>query len=217
MKKCNICNIEKLLVEFNIDRTKKDGYMNFCKSCRYDKYLLKRDTEINRSKKYRIDNIERVTEYEKRYRKDNKEKLKAIWKEYRIKNRYKMSKAKLEYCRKRRKIDPLYKLIGNIRSLILKSIKYQGFSKKSKTCEILGCSFEEFRNYLESKFENGMSWENQGKWHLDHIRPISSATDESEVFKLNHYTNFQPLWGFDNISKSNKYNPIILDNNSQSI
>lgn len=50
-----------------------------------------------------------------------------------------------------------------------------------------------------------MSWDNYGRWHLDHIKPISLAKDEDEVYNLNHYTNFQPLWMLDNLKKSNKY------------
>jgi len=92
----------------------------------------------------------------------------------------------------------------NIGSLILISIKRQGYSKKSKTHEYLGCSFEEFKLYLEKQFTKGMTWENAGQWHLDHIYPVSLATDEEELIKLNHYTNFQPLWAIDNIIKGNK-------------
>ena len=58
--------------------------------------------------------------------------------------------------------------------------------------------------HLEGLFMEGMSWENQGEWHLDHIIPVSIATSEEEIIKLNHYTNFQPLWAEDNIIKSNK-------------
>ena len=76
-----------------------------------------------------------------------------------------------------------------------------GYTKKSRTCEILCCSFEEFQIYFESKFESWMTWENRGKyngelnfgWDIDHIIPISSATTEEEILKLNHYTNLQPL------------------------
>jgi hypothetical protein len=51
-----------------------------------------------------------------------------------------------------------------------------------------------------------LSWENHGEWHLDHIKPISLAKDESEVIALNHYTNFQPMWAIDNLKKYNKFN-----------
>ena len=65
----------------------------------------------------------------------------------------------------------------------------------------MGCTIEQFKSYLENKFEHWMSWDNYGKfngqlnygWDLDHIIPISSAITKEEVEKLNHYTNFQPL------------------------
>lgn len=79
-----------------------------------------------------------------------------------------------------------------------------GYSKTSKTYKILGCSYEEFKQYLESQFTNGMTWENAGEWHLDHIYPVSLATDEEHLIKLNHYTNFQPMWAEDNLKKGNR-------------
>jgi hypothetical protein len=89
--------------------------------------------------------------------------------------------------------------------LILLSFKSNFTKKSKKTSEILGCTFEDFKIYLESKFDENMNWENQGTyWHLDHIIPISSAQTEQEVYKLNHYTNFQPLYWLDNLKKSNK-------------
>jgi hypothetical protein len=61
------------------------------------------------------------------------------------------------------------------------------------------------KRYIEDKFKDGMSWENHGEWHLDHKIPISWANNEEDVFKLNHYTNFQPLWALENQTKNNKY------------
>ena len=124
-------------------------------------------------------------------------------------NKHKKDKQKLneytkEYNKKRRLIDPLFKLKGNIRCLIGNSIKHKLHYRKSKTSDYLGCSFKDFKIHLERQFTKGMTWENQGEWHLDHIYPISLAKDEEELIKLNHYTNFQPLWAFDNISKGNK-------------
>ena len=49
-----------------------------------------------------------------------------------------------------------------------------------------------------------MSWENQGKWHIDHIIPLSSAANEEELYKLCHFTNLQPMWATDNIRKGSK-------------
>ena len=76
------------------------------------------------------------------------------------------------------------------------------YTKKSKSCEILGCSFNELKTHLESKFEPWMNWDNRGLikngefnigWDIDHIIPLSSAKTEEEIIKLNHYTNLQPL------------------------
>ena len=102
-----------------------------------------------------------------------------------------------------------------IRNLINKSFKKRGYTKKSKTHEIIGCSFEDFKIYLESKFEPWMNWENRGKisdelnygWDLDHIIPLSSAKNEEDIIRLNHHTNFQPLCSYTNrYIKRNKIN-----------
>lgn len=89
----------------------------------------------------------------------------------------------------------------SIRNLIRDKIKKGGYTKESKTSEILGCSFEEFKLYLESKFEPWMTWENYGLynsktnygWDIDHIIPISSSKTKEDIIKLNHYTNLQPM------------------------
>jgi hypothetical protein len=108
------------------------------------------------------------------------------------------------YNKKRRLTDSLFKLKCNIRTLIGNSIRNNNYSKKTKSFKILGCSYEHFKEYLENKFTDGMNWDNQGKWHLDHIYPVSLAKDEQHLIQLNHYTNFQPLWAVDNIKKGNK-------------
>ena len=87
-----------------------------------------------------------------------------------------------------------------------KAFKRNGYTKKSKSIDIIGCSFEEFQEHLESKFESWMTWENKGiyngelnyGWDIDHIIPLSSAKTEEDVIKLNHYTNLQPLCGYTN-------------------
>jgi hypothetical protein len=70
--------------------------------------------------------------------------------------------------------------------------------------DIVGCTQEFLKEYIENKFVDGMTWENQGEWHIDHRIPLSSANSEDEIYKLCHYTNLQPLWGEDNRIKSNK-------------
>lgn len=112
-----------------------------------------------------------------------------------------------KYQRDRRKSDLLYRMTWNIRSSISQSFSRTcngKFVKKNKTQEILGCSFEFFLNFISSQFKNGMSLERLSEIHLDHIIPVSLAKTEDEVIKLNHYTNFQPLWASDNFKKGNK-------------
>ena len=99
----------------------------------------------------------------------------------------------------------LLKRINNkLRSNMWSAIKKNGYKKTSRTHEILGCDFEFFRLYIETQFKKGMTWDNHGKWHFDHIIPVSSARTEQELIKLNHYRNFQPLWAEENLAKSNK-------------
>jgi len=80
----------------------------------------------------------------------------------------------------------------------------KGFVKNSKTEDILGCKVEFFNEYIESKFTNGMSWERISDIHLDHIIPLATVVTEEDIYRLNHYTNFQPLWAKDNLQKSDK-------------
>lgn len=107
------------------------------------------------------------------------------------------------YIREKRRTNPLAKLRANIGTLIANSLTNSGYSKESNTASILGCSFEQFYDHIESLFIVGMSWNNRSDWHIDHIIPVSFATNESELLQLNHYSNLRPIWAFDNLSKGN--------------
>ena len=144
-------------------------------------------------KNYYESNKEEILKYKKEYWQKNKEKESKRNKEYYENNKKEIHQKGKEYMKERRNNNPLIKLKEYLRSLIYHSIKNQGYTKRSKTEKILGCSFDEFKIYFEPQFKEGMSWENQGKWHLDHIKPVSWAKTEEEVYELNHYTNFQPL------------------------
>lgn len=73
--------------------------------------------------------------------------------------------------------------------------------------ELTGCSKDDLYSHLESKFTEGMNWDNYGKWHIDHIKPCVSfdLTDTEEQKKCFHWTNLQPLWAIDNMRKGAKY------------
>jgi hypothetical protein len=139
--------------------------------------------------------VQRKTESEK------KERIKR----YKKDNYHKMKKQASQRAKQRRAIDPLYRLRTNI-SRRIRSALTSGYKSQS-TIKIIGCSIEELKKHLENKFTEGMSWQNYGEWHIDHIIPISSAKTDDEIYKLNHWTNFQPLWAVDNIKKSNKLIP----------
>jgi hypothetical protein len=165
-----------------------------------------------KAKIYFENNKEKINLKNKEYYQNNKKKHKELTKQWRINNKEKISLKNKEwiknnkeniyqYRKERTQSDPLFKLRNNLRTLIGNSIKNKGYKKLTKTELILGCSFQEFKSHLESKFESWMSWDNHGKyngelnygWDIDHIVPVSSATTEEEVIKLNHYTNLQPL------------------------
>lgn len=184
MKKvCSKCGEEKELELFVKNKQCKDKREGICKDCR----------KIYVSKHYQ----------------QNKQQYLELRKKWRKKNpiRYKTQMIKASKVQKfKRNTNALYRLTSNIRSLIRNSIYNNGFKKHTKTHKILGCSFDKFKQYLESQFQEGMTWDNYGRggWHIDHIYPVSKARDEQHLLELNHYTNLQPLWEKDNLAKGNK-------------
>jgi len=102
------------------------------------------------------------------------------------------------------KNNPYLKMKKIIRDRTNKAFKRKGYSKNTKTQEILGIEWEVAKQHIERQFTKGMNWDNQGKWHIDHIIPLASANTEEELIKLCHYTNIQPLWAEDNLTKSDK-------------
>lgn len=146
---------------------------------------------VNSIKQHRIENIERYKKKAKqRYLKEKEQGL----------------------HRKKYNEDPVHKMKCNIREHVRQAIKYSNISKSHPSIRYLGCSIEEFKKYIEDKFQEGMTWENhsrgEGCWHLDHIRPLAHLKDVTDVHLLKqicHYTNYQPLWEKDNLSKQDKY------------
>ena len=171
--------------------------------------------EYNRIKYSKLDKYKKAEE-DKKYAKTNKEKLNQRKKDWAKANPEKNTKAKSSYVKKMMETDVFYKLKHYVRVSIYNSIKKNGYTKKSRSHEILGCSYEFFKEYIESKFESWMTWNNRGNWNgipteintawdLDHIIPLSTAKTEEDVIRLNHYTNLQPLCSYTNryIKKDN--------------
>jgi len=159
------------------------------------------DTVYEQQKQWRVLNPEKPRKYVKNYRNKNTDKVKAQINSWKKLNKEKINNTHNLYRKKRKLNDPLYKLIANTRCLIVNSFKKYKFRKSSKTAEILGCSFEEFKSHLESKFLSWMTWDNHGKyngelnygWDIDHVIPLSSAKSEEELLRFNHFSNLQPL------------------------
>lgn len=175
-KKCIRCEKLKHSSLFHKKSASSDGLHSYCKDC--------------------------IREYNK----ENAEWAAIRKRRYYLNNRKKINDYCVKYARERQSYDPLYKFNKSIRKLIARAIKNTGSKKKSKTSDILGLTPKKFRLYLEGKFKGGMSWQNYGEWHIDHIIPMSSAKDEFEAEILNHHLNLQPMWAEDNLKKSDSYN-----------
>lgn len=170
------------------------------------RYATKKDQVKAQSKEYRERNKEKLRARAAAYREKNRAALSARTIQRQKDNREAYNAYQLQYRLNRFKTDPLYALQMTCRRRILCAMAKGGYKKSTKTEKMLGCTFEEFKSYLESKFESGMTWENRGLygWHIDHIIPLSSAQDQDELEKLCHYTNMQPLWAKENYSKGSK-------------
>lgn len=215
-KCCTTCNEVKPLKEFVTGGKLKSGEMNYkiCFICNRKRGIIYKNENPDVEKQWREDNRERLLEKSKKYYQDNKEKYAKFNKKYREENLEHLLEYNRLYQRSNRKTinknyherlqtDKLFQIKESIRKTVYHTIRSP---KKFLTCDILGCSYEVFKVHIENQFQEGMKWDNHGisGWHYDHIIPVSSAKTEEELYKLNHYTNFQPLWWYDNLSKSNK-------------
>ena len=147
--------------------------------------------------------IMRLRVNKKRYRDKNKEKIKK----YQQNNKQKLRNYMKEYRKEKYDKDIQFRISTILRSRLGKAIKDE--FKIGSAIKDLGCSITELKSYLESKFLTGMTWDNYGLdgWHIDHIKPLSAfnLSDRKQILEACHYTNLQPLWAKDNLSKSDNY------------
>lgn len=211
INKDSISNKRKIKYEINKDRilsVKKQRYYENRNEILEKQRLFKslnRDKLRRYYKNYRLVNSESISRKNKKYKESNSNKLKEKNKEYYRLNKDKISKYRSGYIKKRRKEDSLYNLKLRMRSRLYSAIVKNGYVKSNTTESIIGCSFDYLKTYIESKFIDGMSWDNFGSWHIDHIIPLASAKTKEELLKLSHYTNLQPLWAKDNLIKGSKF------------
>jgi hypothetical protein len=164
-------------------------------------YIKNKEKRLLKNKSYRKDLALKAAAYNKTkiWVKNNPDKIK----EYSFKNKKKNLLRKKE----RYKNDVIFKLRELIRSRLNHAIKNN--QKIGSSITNLGCSIDELKTYLESKFQPGMTWDNYGRngWHIDHIKPLSkfNLSDPKEFKMACHYSNLQPLWAKDNLRKGSKY------------
>ncbi len=208
MKECKRCSVEKNLNDFSQRKKNKDGLHSWCKECvcLYNKNFYANNIEKckQKNKDWRDNNVERNKQRNKDWLANNSEYRSDYKKDYRNKNKDVINHYKREKWARDMQC-PKFRLKESIRSRYKRVIKQKNTTVRSK--EMVGCSIEELKLHIESKFIDGMNWNNYGKWHIDHIKPISSfdLSKEDEVKKCFHYSNLQPLWEIDNLKKGSKF------------
>lgn len=189
MRKCSKCLIEKDQSEFKKDKRCPTGYAGVCKACH---------NEDNKIHPISPDKREVIS---KRYYEKNKQVRNAKALKYKRDNPLWIREWRNNYQKKRREEDPLFKLSQNLRNRIRLAMKRTSIAERGKLSEIVGCKIIDLKIHLEDQFQDGMNWNNYGEWHIDHIIPLIKAKNTEELNSLCHFTNLQPLWAFQNISK----------------
>lgn len=199
-KECKKCNLEKEINEFRVFKTGR--LCSWCKDC-------EKEYKKVYGKKYRKEHQKELQEKAKIYWSEHREQQRILKRKSRAKNKEK----EFEYQRKRRKEDNIYKLKCQLRHLIGMSFYRNGYVKKDKLENIVGCSYDELVKHLIETYKKNYNEEYNCNInvHIDHIIPLSTATNEEDIIKLCHYTNLQLLKAKDNLEKSDKLDWSLLN------
>lgn len=209
-KVCGTCKLEKPLEEFSFRSLQTGRRVSDCKACvrlrSAEWYKKNKDKHDSAARTWEAKNRDRVNELKRarrqrirdlnpkpvkpkfdtmQWRRDNKDKLNA-------------------YRKKWLQQNPAAAIADRYRRRLNGVLAGLGVRKIRTSSEFLGCTWTEFVAHIERQFLPGMTWENRGEWHIDHIIPVAVAKDEADVLRLNHYTNLRPLWAGDNFRKSGK-------------
>jgi len=182
MKKCSRCKEEKALDSFAKKRSNKDGLYIWCRAC---------------CAQHKIKTINQISEYKKNWANNNRDKLRSASSRWYADNKQK----KQSYAKKMYRENIQRRLSCTLRSRLSHAIRKN--IRAGSAVKDLGCSLSFLQKHLESLFKPGMTWENYGQWHIDHIVPLCSfdLSSSEEVKKACHYSNLQPLWAKDNLMK----------------
>lgn len=220
---CTKCKRALPRESFWADKRVVRGTQSRCKECMGARYRGWAEKNHDARRKTNLGwagrNREKIKALNRKYHEANRGRLAAHSKKYREENREAISKQRRAQYRKRREIiiarvgaymkrrrreDPVFRARANLRTRLTEALRRN--SKSAKTMDLVGCTLPRLRAHLESLFAPGMSWDNYGKWHIDHIMPCASfdLLDPAQQRECFHYTNLQPLWAEDNIRKRDK-------------
>lgn len=203
-KQCTKCNIFRHIDEYY--KNKRGNLHPWCKDC-YKEYYKNNTPKI---KKYQEEwaklNKKSRSKYRKKRYQENKEKLTLSSKQYQEDHKEEYKEYAKHYQKKRHKENPTIRISHNISVLMRQSLKGKKNNKHWES--IIGYTIKDLMTHLESKFQKDMVWKNYGKWHIDHIIPISlwefETYTDREFKQCWALANLQPLWALDNIKKGNK-------------
>lgn len=179
MKRCSKCREIKPFTAFHKQKCKKDGLRVHCKNCR--------------------------STYAKTVFQANKNKILAQnkqWYQNNTEHHYQLTK---HNWTKHYKNNINFRIAKTLRSRLYVALKNN--SQRSSAIKVLGCSIVELKEHLERQFQDQMSWDNYGQWHIDHVKPLSrfDLSNAEDLKKACHYSNLQPLWAKDNLVKGSTY------------
>lgn len=181
------------------------------------KEYVKNNPEIIKAvaKKTYLKHKDKVNAKKKEWYQKNKQRHAEKREAYAIKNKDRLLAARRKWERNRMDTDINYLLQKTLRGRVREALKSTGGRKAERTESLIGCTVQEFRQYIETQFKDGMSWDNWAfdGWHLDHKVPVSWFNLENENCRklAFNYKNMQPLWWQENFSKNNRYSHKISD------
>lgn len=204
---CKVCcnaKIKKYIQE-NPDKKKISDKKNYIEkreqklAQKKEYYLRKKEEILAKRKEYHLTNREIINQRSREYRENHLDEVKSKVRDYHRKHAKRLSAQKAE----RIKSDPLNLFKERVRLTVKNGFMRLRQNKSIRTNQIIGADWETVRDHIVSQFKDGMTWEAfvAGEIHIDHIKPLASATCEEDIISLNHYTNLQPLWCLDNLSK----------------
>lgn len=173
----------------------------------------KASREKNKDKRNRHRRMRRAADPEaarardKAYYEANREKLIAIARQWHADNPEKSAAIRLKHYHSVLKHDEGFKAASIARRALKRTLKASGIQKQKETSKYLGYSHNELKAHLERNFSEGMSWENYGQWHVDHIIPIAEFIRLGVTCpkKINALENLVPMWAYENYAKSDNF------------